>query len=384
MKSTILLLSLLVIIGCQKKTNLETLTEISNKLQSLEKIQYDFSLVKKDYNSPGSSYSHSGTLAIDFTKENTLGANIYSKRIKEGEKVFERLAIQDTLIKRIDKTKTIVKSPNSSVLTLKSNLDLYFNIFDIRKSLPIALQDSTLTVLNITDTILSKTPSLSVNFKIKKHIMGGKLYDTKGSDNLYQIVVRKKDYVPLLWKLKNDDMTMTFSCTNIQLNIDDALWKYNPQKEYTSITGKEYRLRQKNALNKKLGKSFPNWQLSSIRGEKLSNTYFKNKVTLYEFFFVGCVGSINSKPFINDLHKKYGKKLNILNVEIQNYSQKEVLSFVEKHKLKEPVLYGGKELAGQLGVLGCPTYVLVNKSGEIIFSSLGDKTGLIDLIEKQL
>ena len=188
MKSTILLLSLLVIIGCQKKTNLETLTDISNKLQSIEKIQYDFSFDKKDYNSPSSSYSHSGTLAIDFTKENALGANIYSKRIKEGKKVFERLAISDTLIKIKDDTKTIVKSPNSNLLMLNGNIDLYFNVFDIRKSLPIALQDSTLTVLNVTDTILSKTPSLSVKFKIKKHIMGGKLYDTKGSDNIYQPV----------------------------------------------------------------------------------------------------------------------------------------------------------------------------------------------------
>ncbi|MEE9364238.1 MAG: TlpA disulfide reductase family protein [Cellulophaga sp.] len=384
MKKLIYISALLLIVGCQKKTDIEILTDISNKLQQLEKIQYNFYFDKKDHQSPSASYSYSGTLAIDYTKENALGANVYSKRVKKGKKVFERLVIGDTLIKIKDETKTIVKSPNSETLILNGNVDLYFNVFDIRRSLPLVIQDSTMTSLKITDTILSETPALSVKFKIKKHIMGGELYDTKGPDNTYQLVVRKKDYVPLIWKLNNDDMNMTFSSTNIQMNIDNSLWNYNPQKEYTIISGKEYRLRGKKDLNKQLGKGFPDWQLSSIRGKKLSNKSFENKLTLYEFFFVGCIGSINAKPFIEELHKKYRKKLNIVSIEIQNHSQKEVLSFVKKHNLKEPAVFNGKKLASQLGVLGCPTFILVDKLGKIIFVSFGDKAGLKNLIEKEL
>jgi len=303
MKNLICISVLLLIVGCQKKTDKETLIEISNKLQQLEEVQYNFYFDKKDHQSPSASYSHSGTLAIDFTKENTLGANVYSRRVKKGKKAFERLAIGDTLIKIKDETKTIVKSPNSEILILNGNVDLYFNVFDIRKSLPLALQDSTMTLLKVVDTVVSQSPALSVKFKIKKHIMGGNLYDTNGGDNLYQLIVRKKDYIPLLWKLDNDDVTMTFSSTDIQMNIDDSIWNYNPQKEYTIISGKEYRLREKKDLNKQLGKGFPDWQLFSIRGEKLSNKSFESKLTLYEFFFVGCIGSINSKPFIEELHK---------------------------------------------------------------------------------
>ena len=384
MKQVFYAISILFIFGCSKKTDQQIFTAISQKLQELDQIQYDFTYERKSLKTPSESFSHSGTLAIDFTKENNLGANAYSTRTKKGEKVFERLTINDTLIDILDNTKTIVKTPNAHPIILDGNIDLYFNIADIRKSLPLVIKDSTITNLKVTDTIFSETPSISVTFNIKKFILGGNLYDSKEVDNFYQLVVRKEDYIPLAWKLKNENTIDLFSCGNIQFNINSALWDYAKNKDYITISGKEYRLRQKNDLNKQLGKSFPDWNLSTIRGKKLSNKDFKNKVTLYEFFFVGCAGSIHSKPFLETLNKKYGKSLDIINIEIHNNSQKSVRSFVEEYKLKEPAVLGGKSLADQLGVLGCPTYILVNKSGEIIFTSFGDKAGLEERIQQEL
>ena len=287
------------------------------------------------------------------------------------------------MIDIIDATKTIVKTPNAHPMILDGSVDLYFNIFDIKRSLPLVLQDSTMHNLKIKDTLISKFPALSITFEINKFILGGNLYDSKGINNSYQLAVRKKDYVPLLWKLSNEKTINTFSSRNIQFNIDDALWDYE-NKDYIVISGKEYRLRQKNNLNTQLGTSFPNWKLSTLRGKTLSNKSFKDKLTLYEFFFIGCAGTIQSKPFLEKWDKKYGENLKIINVEIHDNSKKSVLSFVEKHGLKEPVVYGGKELANQLGVLGCPTYVLVNKSGKIIFCSFGDRAGLEALIEREI
>lgn len=384
MKKLFFLLAILFVVGCQKKTDQEIIKAISNSLQNLEKVQYNFSFEKKDLQSPSASYSHHGTLAIDFTQQNTLGANVYSKRVKKSKTVFERLAIGDSLINIIDETKTIVKTPKAHPLVMNGNIDLYFNLFDLRRSLSIALQDSTMTNLKLHDTILLNDKAISLTFNIKKYIMGGKLYDTKGINNQYQLVVRKKDYLPILWELKNENEVMTYYNTDLKLSIDEDLWNYNPKQEYTVITGEEYRLREKNNLNKQIGKKFPYWKLSSIRGKEFSNASFKNQLTLYEFFFVGCAGSIASKPFIENIKKTYGNKIKIVNIEIQNFNQKTVRSFVEKHKLSEPVIYKGKNLASKLGVLGCPTYVLVDKSGKIIFSSFGDRTGLTDLIKEEL
>lgn len=384
MRNLLYVLIVLTICSCQNKTDQETLIEISDSLQNLEKIQYRFHFEQKGYKSENSNYSYTGLQAIDFTKNNRIGADVYSKRTKNGEKVFERLAVGDTLIKIIDETKTIVKSPNAQAPIIYGNVVLYFNIFDLRKSLPLVLIDSTMTALQVSDTTIHKVPAINVTFKLKKHILGGKLYDTNGMEKTYQLIVRKQDYAPLIWAFSSPEGNMSFSYSDIQLDIDNTLWSYNPQKKYTVISDKEYRLREKNKLNRTLGSTLPDWELSSIRGKKYSNKSFQNQLTLYEFFFVGCAGSIASKPFINELAKKYGEKLNIVNIEIQNNSREDVTSFVEKYHLKEPVIFNAKDLANQLGVVGCPTYILVNTSGEIIFSSYGEKTGLTNLIEKEI
>ncbi len=378
-------MALLAIVGCQKKTDLEVLTEISNSLQSIQKIQYGFDFEQKGYASESSNYSYSGIQAINFTKENNLGADVYSKRFpRQGKQGFERLAIGDTLIKIMPETKTIVKSPQTQLPIIYGNVVLYFNLFDLRKSMPLILKDSTMTSLRISDTTVANVSALSVKFDIQKVVLGGQLYDSQGKTKTYNLIVRKKDYVPLVWALNSNDGSMAFSYKDIQLDIDPELWRYDPQKEYTVISGEEYRQRQKNDLNQQLGKAFPEWKLKSIRGKEFSNANFKNQVTLYEFFFVGCAGSIHAKPFIQELKNTYGSKLNIINIEIQDNPQKDVLSFVEKYNLKEPALSGGKQLANQLGVLGCPTYILVDRSGKIRFASFGDRTGLKELIDKSL
>ncbi|MEQ6124384.1 hypothetical protein AAON49_09305 [Pseudotenacibaculum sp. MALMAid0570] len=385
MKHLFCLLAFTFLLSCQKKTDLEILTKVSNDLQQIKKIQYNFNFEQKGYESESSNYSYSGIQAIDFTKKNELGANVYSKRFPRKDKEgFERLAIGDTLIKIKSKTKTIIKSPKAQVPILYGNIVLYFNLFDLRKSLPLIIKDSTMTSLHTSDTLIADIPALSIQFKIQKHILGGKLYDTHGRTNKYHLIVRKGDHVPLVWALKNKDGAMEFSYSDIQLDINPALWQYNPRKEYIVISGEEYRLREKNKLNRNIGQYFPDWQLSSIRGKSLSNKNFNNSLTLYEFFFVGCAGSVSSKHFIDELNINYGKNLNIVNIEIQDHSKSDVRSFVEKYNLKEPALFKGKQLANKLGVIGCPTYILVDRSGKIIFSSFGDRTGLKELIENEL
>ncbi len=385
MKYFTFLVVVLCIVGCQQKTDLEIFQDVCEDIQNIEQIQYNFTFEQKGFESSDSNYSYSGIQALDFTKRNALGADVYSKRFPRPNKTgFERLAIADTLIRKKVETKTIIKDPNAGYNFIAGNVVLYFNIYDLRKSLPLVLKDSTMNSLRIVDTLINDTRSSSIIFKIRKHIVGGQLYDTQGKSKTYHLIVKKKDHTPLYWGFDSEEGIMGFTYKNIKSTIDPGLWEYNSKEEYTVISGKEYRLRQKNELNKQLGRDFPTWKLSTIRGQELSNLNFKNKLTLYEFFFVGCKGAITSKPFIKGLKDRYGQNLNFVNIEVQGFQRKDVLNFVERHNLKEPVVYGGKDLANQLGVLGCPTYVLVDKSGKIIHSSFSDKTGLKELIDKEI
>ncbi|MEM9720223.1 MAG: hypothetical protein AAGA10_13275 [Bacteroidota bacterium] len=80
----------------------------------------------------------------------------------------------------------------------------------------------------------------------------------------------------------------------------------------------------------------------------------------------------------------FGEVLQVLNVESQDSPREDVQKFTDKYELSTPTLYDGKELASQLGVLGCPTFVLVDNAGVIVHTISGRPESLKMLIAERL
>lgn len=103
---------------------------------------------------------------------------------------------------------------------------------------------------------------------------------------------------------------------------------------------------------------------------------FKGKVTVFYFWAVWCESCQLEAPRMSALQQKYKDKgLAVVGVAIDNADT--VRAFVEKNKLTNPNVYGGKdamqlmkELGNSMGAV--PFLVVIGRDGNIIKSKLGD------------
>ncbi|MFD2143968.1 TlpA family protein disulfide reductase [Mucilaginibacter antarcticus] len=115
----------------------------------------------------------------------------------------------------------------------------------------------------------------------------------------------------------------------------------------------------------------PQWTLTSADGRKLSLAALKNKVVLMEFTFNGCPACMLALPVLEKMHKKYdGTDVVIVSV---NYvdTKEAVDKFIKTNKVKSPIYINGRPLAKVYQVSAGPSFYLINKKGEIDWTSEG-------------
>ncbi len=374
----------IVAFGACNPSGSDLLIKVNTKLQNLESITYTSTFKQKDTEMPTANWESVGTMAFDFSANNALGCKI--RAVREGEVGFDKIYKDDTLFDIRSESQTLVKFTDSDNNWLYGNLALYSSFYELKELLPVIINDSATDVIRVTDTVLNGMEGYQIQIQTGRPILAGKLVDEQ-KESRYNLTVRKNDYLPIEWEFVRDNGYSKTTYSNLVTSaLPDSLWETGDiEKRYLVLSGEEYRLRARNMLSNQVGKQFPFWKLPSLTGDTLSSGHFRHKLTLYEFFFVGCGGSIQAKPVIDELHGQYQKQgLQILNIEIHNNKKDEVQSFITRYHLNHLTCYQGKELASQLGIYGCPTFVLVNKSGKIVHAAFGNVIVLEDLINDQL
>lgn len=108
-----------------------------------------------------------------------------------------------------------------------------------------------------------------------------------------------------------------------------------------------------------------------------SNIDFRGKkLYLLDFWYMGCYGCIKAIPFLVGLYNEFAPKgLEIygLNPIDNENTQKEILKkFIEKQEITYPVVFINRKIADSLyKVEGYPSFYLINKKGEIIYTEIG-------------
>lgn len=104
-------------------------------------------------------------------------------------------------------------------------------------------------------------------------------------------------------------------------------------------------------------------------------TQFKGRPMLVYFWATWCKSCKHEVPELIALHKKFGNKLSVVGIAIDNADK--VRDFVRQNGINYPVLLGSNDaiaLSRQLGntVGGLPFAVLLNAQGRIIKTLLGE------------
>ncbi len=116
---------------------------------------------------------------------------------------------------------------------------------------------------------------------------------------------------------------------------------------------------------------------------KLHN--YRNKLTLYDFWFMDCPSCIKAIPQLNELHNKYKEMgLTIVGVNPINYNEKDLKrmpNFLEHVKIDYPIILMDRTESEELQVPIYPTYFLVDENSRIIHTHMGFDEASIDLME---
>jgi thiol-disulfide isomerase/thioredoxin len=241
----------------------------------------------------------------------------------------------------------------------------------------------------ITDKSIPKKLSLVQNggrdqylieFALYKGVINsaGEIVET-GPDltNRYQLKVDKETHLPVEVVETNDkdDSTMRTAYAEITEKppAPAALsWYFSTyQKDYTLTKLEKLTLIAS-------GKAAPAFSLAGFpTGPNASLDQFKGKMVLVEFWIAHCGFCIAAVPKLNDIASRY-KDRGLELVSINMYDPVATIeSFKKKNKPEYKILTGGDSIAKQYGVDSYPALVLIDRLGNVIYSSSG-------LFEKEL
>ncbi len=144
-----------------------------------------------------------------------------------------------------------------------------------------------------------------------------------------------------------------------------------------------------------IGSTFPQFECTSISNEKIDQNYFKDRITIVNFWFEGCAPCVAEIPGFNQLAAKYSKEpLRFL--AISRDSRQDVVTFLVRHPWDFDHVSDGESII--MGIFRCPwgypTTFLVDQKGKIakvIAGGASDSTaikhiqeGLIPSIDRLL
>jgi thiol-disulfide isomerase/thioredoxin len=116
------------------------------------------------------------------------------------------------------------------------------------------------------------------------------------------------------------------------------------------------------------------FEVTSLKGEKLSPAAFKGKVLLIDFWATWCGPCIAEMPNVKNVYSKYhGKGFEIVGISLDQ-SRDKLDTYIASQKIEWPQYFDGKywnnDIAVRYGIKSIPATILVDKKGKIRYKSL--------------
>jgi thiol-disulfide isomerase/thioredoxin len=126
---------------------------------------------------------------------------------------------------------------------------------------------------------------------------------------------------------------------------------------------------------------FPEFELKTLRGERLASQDLRGKVILLDFWGTWCLPCVTAVPSLRDLSRDMkGEPFVLVSIAVEE-DDGPVRQFVKKNQMDWPQVWDrNAAFARQSGISRFPTYVLVSHDGSILSTVVGTSRG----IEKSL
>jgi len=131
------------------------------------------------------------------------------------------------------------------------------------------------------------------------------------------------------------------------------------------------KIQEENFVSNLKDKNFPEYNLTTLEGNKISNKDIKGKIVVYNFWFTSCAPCIAEMPELNKLVEKYKDNKNIVFLAPTFEKNEEIKKFLKRKNFNFKILQNSKQLDKQLEIQSWPTTIIADNEGmikEIIIS----------------
>ena len=389
MKKELLYLPVIILLLCSfTNGDDDILNRTSQKLNTIKTLEYDLTHhFHQDITNIDNIYS--ALCYFDFTsKDSLIRAKFYSRSTINGTECTAVFNGSQTFYSD-DKEKRILYRNQPRIKDVTSFMFYGQSICWIRNILPQFINDPVNKNIRLNDTIINNRECFRFQLSPNKFIDDESVKFVKNGMKYY-IAISKDDSLPVQFTSISPTIQYevnTFSRLRFPVQKNDSIWNYESfPKGFLRMPEQEYFERLRNKVTQTIGRIAPEWELPKLNGGSVKLSDLKGNLVLLEFWFPGCGACLQAIPDINDIQQKYGSKgLNVFGIEFQQKGNKGLTNYINKHNIKYPTLYNGKEVSTAYGATSGPTIILIGKDRKIIYVSSGfDKAALMKAIDENV
>lgn len=116
----------------------------------------------------------------------------------------------------------------------------------------------------------------------------------------------------------------------------------------------------------RLGQLAPNFKVTSLVGQAISQENYRGHVLVLDFFATWCLPCRQSIPHLIEMNRKYGKQgLEILGLSVDEGGERIVKTFADEFRVNYPLALAGDATTADFGVRSIPVMYLIDKKGKI-------------------
>lgn len=392
MRKAIYLIILITINGFSQESDTSILDKTISNIYGIETVKYQSTFQSIE---SGTTYSdRTDTIFFDFRNTTSHSTPKYHLTSSDSELIYDGKKHIATWVN--EKVILTNESPNA-------NNPLLLTLYAVKKILPKLMTNSDVELTRKTDTLINDKNLYVFNFKYKNGRIDWNKFTSErveGAETEITLMISMSDYLPRKMIMENGPsgtMSRTYDKFDFEYIPNDKVWTGELlPKDYSKMTFSQYYELKKNEMQSlklgssesKMAKGIENWKLPYLKMDSMVDfSKLKGNLILLEFWFKNCGPCVQAVPSLNAIYQKYkSDQFQLFGIEYrENFSQENLIDYVEKIKIAYPTLYKGKNLASSYGISAAPTFILIDKQGNIIYSESGfNEEEIITVIEANL
>ncbi len=260
----------------------------------------------------------------------------------------------------------MLEEKQAGKLLLQSSLSMATSPVFIQRLLK-GVEDSLLLIRFNGDTLIGEQRLLAFSIDMNGHWMAidGKLEKMENAMNRYDLLIDPNTALPagMMAYLPQDQGYMSVTFNDLTTDSEAGTGHSLPDvsTDLTVMSLRDYYLAVDARNRLQDNAASPPFILQFTDGSTKRTDELTSKATLLAFWFPGCVPCIETVPALNEIYLKYsGAGLQVYGVEYSDASDTIVNEYIESKGVKYPVCVRGSGIARQLGIMGAPTFVLID------------------------